>query len=49
MELLTKNNMTAVPNQPYFPLFSRLKMKPKGRHFETTEVMEAESHAVLNT
>jgi hypothetical protein len=26
-----------------------LKTKAKGRHFDTTEVIEAESHAVLNT
>jgi hypothetical protein len=29
-------------------LFPRLKIKLKGRHFDTTEVMEAESQAVLN-
>jgi hypothetical protein len=28
---------------------SRLKIKLKGRHFDTTEVMEAESQAVLNS
>jgi hypothetical protein len=28
---------------------SRLKIELKGRHFYTTEVIEAESHAVLNT
>jgi hypothetical protein len=27
---------------------SRLKIKLKDSHFDTTEVMEAESHAVLN-
>jgi hypothetical protein len=26
-----------------------VKIKLKGRHFDTTEVIEAESHAVLNT
>jgi hypothetical protein len=26
-----------------------LKIKLEGRHFDTLEVMEAESHAVLNT
>jgi hypothetical protein len=26
-----------------------LKIKLKGRHFDTTEVIEAESRAVLNT
>jgi hypothetical protein len=34
---------------PYFSLFSRLKIKLKGRHFDTIEVLEAESQAVLNT
>jgi hypothetical protein len=45
----TKNNMTVVPKPPYFYLFPRLKIKLKGRHFDTTDVMEAESQAVLNT
>jgi hypothetical protein len=36
-------------NPPYFPLFSRLKPKLKGRHSGTIEVMEADSQAVLNT
>jgi hypothetical protein len=26
-----------------------LKIKPKGRHFDTTEVMEAESQTLLNS
>jgi hypothetical protein len=30
-------------------LFSRLKIKLKGRHFDGTEVIETESQAVLNT
>jgi hypothetical protein len=30
-------------------MFPRLKIKLKGRYFDTTEVMEAESQAVLNT
>jgi hypothetical protein len=30
-------------------LFHRLKMKLKGRHFDTTEVIEAESQSVPNT
>jgi hypothetical protein len=41
--------MSVVINPPYFSLFPRLKIKLKGRHFDTTEVMEAESQAVLNT
>jgi hypothetical protein len=36
------------PTHPTF-LFPRPKIKLKGRHFETREVMEAESQAVLNT
>jgi hypothetical protein len=30
-------------------LFPRLKIKLKGRHFDTTEMIEAESQAVLTT
>jgi hypothetical protein len=45
----TKDNMTVVPHQPYVSPFSRLKIKLKGRHFDTIEVIEAESHVVLNT
>jgi hypothetical protein len=30
-------------------LFPSLKTKPKGRHFGTAEVIEAESQAVLNS
>jgi hypothetical protein len=41
--------MTAIPNPPYFSLFPGLRTKLKGRHFDTTEVIEAESQAVLNT
>jgi hypothetical protein len=37
------------PQPPYFSPFPRLKLKPKGHHFDTTEVIEAESQAVLNT
>jgi hypothetical protein len=37
------------PHPPYFPLYPRLKIKLKGRHFDTIEVMEAESQAVLNS
>jgi histone-lysine N-methyltransferase SETMAR len=55
-EFFTKGNMTVVPHPPYSPdltlcyffLFSRLKIKLKGRHFDTIEVIEAESQAVLN-
>jgi hypothetical protein len=32
-----------------FPLFPRLKIRLKGRHSDSIEVIEAESQAVLNT
>jgi hypothetical protein len=41
--------MTFVPHPPYFPLFPQLEMKLKGRHFDTTEAIEAEVQAVLNS
>jgi hypothetical protein len=40
--------MTVVPTHPTF-LFPRSKIKLKFRHFDTTEVIEAESQVVLNT
>ena len=54
---LTDNNMTVVPHPPYSPdlapsdffLFPKLKMKLKGRRFQTVEEIQAESQAVLNT
>jgi hypothetical protein len=48
-KFLTKTNMTVVPHTSYFSLFRRLKIKLKCRHFDPTEVIEAESQAVLNT
>jgi hypothetical protein len=33
----------------YFPLFPQFRIKLKGRHFETIDLIEAESQAVLNT
>jgi hypothetical protein len=42
-------HITVVPHPPYFSLFPRLKIKLKDGHFDTTEVMEAGSQAVLNT
>jgi hypothetical protein len=45
----TKNNIIVVPHPLYFSLFPRLKIKLKGRHFDTVELMEAESQAALNT
>jgi hypothetical protein len=47
-EFLAINNMTVVPHPPYFSLFPLLKIKLKGRHFDTLEVVEEESQAVLN-
>jgi hypothetical protein len=41
--------MTTVPHPPYFSLFPRLNIKLIGSHFDTTEVIEAESQAVLNS
>jgi hypothetical protein len=49
MEFFTKINMTFVPHPLYFSLFPQLKTKLKGRHFDTTEGIEAESQTVLNT
>jgi hypothetical protein len=56
-EFLTKKNMTVVPHPPNTPdmapcdfsLFLRLKIKLKGCHFDTIEMIEAESQAVLKT
>jgi hypothetical protein len=41
--------MTVVLHQSYFSLFPRLKIKLKVRHFDTIELIDAESQAVLNT
>jgi hypothetical protein len=56
-EFCTKNDRTVVPHPLYSPsldscdfsLSPPLKIKLKGRHFNTTEVIEAGSHAVLST
>jgi hypothetical protein len=48
-EFFYQNNMTAVPHPPYFSPFPIVKTNPKGRHCYTTEVIEAESQAELNT
>jgi hypothetical protein len=54
-EFFTKNNMTVVPHPSFFSLFLRLKTRPQlaplcyYHHFYTTEAIEAESRAVLNT
>jgi hypothetical protein len=41
--------MTVVSHPSYISLFGRLKIKQKGRPFDTNEVIEAESQALLNT
>jgi hypothetical protein len=41
--------MTVVPHPSYFSLFPQLKIKLKGCHFDTVEVIEAKLQAVLNT
>jgi hypothetical protein len=41
--------MSVVSHSTYFSLFPRLKVKLKGRHFNTFEVIEAKLQAVLNT
>jgi hypothetical protein len=45
---LTRSNMT-VPHSPCISLFYQLKIKLKGRHFDTVEVIEADSQAMMNT
>lgn len=54
---LAKNKMTVVPHPPYSPdlapcdfaLFPKLKIKLKGRRFDTIEEIQEESLSVLNT
>ena len=54
---LTDSNMTVMPHSPYSPdlapsdfsLFPKLKMKLKGRSFQTLEEIQTESQSVLNT
>jgi hypothetical protein len=48
-EFLTKTNMTVVSKPPYFSRFSRLKIKLLCRHFDTTDVIKAETYTVLKT
>jgi ribosomal protein S25 len=56
-EFVTNSNMVIVPHPPYSPdsapcdftLFSKLKMKLTGRHFETVSVIQRESQAVLDS
>jgi hypothetical protein len=44
---LTKNNVTVMPHQHCFTLFTGSKMKLKGHRFEGIEVIKAEQQAVL--
>jgi hypothetical protein len=48
-EFFTRTDKIVVPQTPYFSLFPRLKIKLRGRHLDTIEVIEAESQAVLTT
>jgi hypothetical protein len=49
--------MAVTPHPPYSPdlelceffLFPKIKLKLKGRQFDTTEEIQAESHRVLDT
>jgi hypothetical protein len=46
--LLPKTTRLLCPTYPTF-LFLRLRIKLEGRNFDTTEVIGAESKAVMNT
>ncbi|PNF43640.1 hypothetical protein B7P43_G00693 [Cryptotermes secundus] len=56
-EFLAKNKMAVVPHPPYSPdltpcdflLFPKMKIKLKGRRFDTVEEIQAETQTVLNT
>jgi len=56
-QFLAKNNMTEIPHPPYSPnlapcdffLFPKLKLRMKGRRFDTTEEIQEESQRVLET
>jgi hypothetical protein len=47
-EFFTKNNMTVIPNPPCLSV-SPIEDKTEIRHFDTIEVIEAESQVMLNT
>jgi hypothetical protein len=47
-EFLTKRNVTVIPHPLYFSVFP-IENKTGSRHFDTIEVIEAETDAVLNT
>ena len=56
-QFLSKNNMTVIPHPPYSPdlapcdffLFPKLKLRMKGRRFDTNEEIQEESQRVLDT
>jgi hypothetical protein len=53
-EFVTNSNMVIVPHPPYssdcdFALFPKLKMKLRGRRFETVSDIQRESQAVLDS
>jgi hypothetical protein len=50
-KFFAKNNMTVVLSYPTHLtfLFPRLKTKPNGRHFDSTEMIDGDSHVVMNT
>ncbi|PNF42653.1 hypothetical protein B7P43_G01278 [Cryptotermes secundus] len=56
-EFLAKNKMAVVPHPPYSPdlapcdlfLFHKMKIKSKGRRFDTVEEIQEETQTMLNT
>jgi histone-lysine N-methyltransferase SETMAR len=56
-QFLAKNKMAVIPHPPYSPdlaprdlfLFPKTKLTLKGRGFDTTEEIQAESQRVLDT
>ncbi|PNF23144.1 hypothetical protein B7P43_G06679 [Cryptotermes secundus] len=56
-EFLANNKMAVVPHPPYSPdlapcdffLFPKMKIKLKGRRFDTVEEIQVETQTVLNT
>jgi hypothetical protein len=56
-QFLAKHKMAVIPNQPYSPglapcdflLFSKMKLKLKGRRFDTIEEIQAETQRVVDT
>jgi hypothetical protein len=54
---MVKNKMAVIPHPPYSPdlapcdffLFPKMKLKLKGRQFDTNEKIQAESQRVLDT